>query len=334
MSLSALNYPPLIATAGLSLSAAMPLIRDITLQSPWSVVRAANLLAYGINIISVSRPGRMDGEAATDDGQLSPLNSKTLVAPSGWAFAIWAPIFLGEAIGVASQFLIPEKAKIVPLLKQTSGPFITAQLLQSLWCAAFRPKYKGSKMYISAALLSATAYALSKAHSVFTSSYSSSNVNTYTNLQYGVFFLPMALHFGWVTAASLVNLNGALALQENSKQKVIATVGHASVIGATILGMTVAFRRLAPVYSGVIAWALSAIADTMKKRLEASKLDTDLKKKKDKEDKKKNRELQGLDGASTQYILSKSGAILNAVTTAVLSGFILLAKDSKSIPTP
>lgn len=325
MSLSALNSPPLITTAGIGLGYALPFIEDMIMKSPWSAVRVANLLSYGINVISVSRPGRMDGEGA-EDGELSPRRGKTLVAPAGWAFAIWGPIFLGEAIGIASQFLLSDKntnnAVLINLLKKTSGPFIIAQFFQTLWCAAFRPKYKDNKMFISAGMLVGTAFSLSKAHAVFTA-----NRGLYSPLQYGIFFLPMALHFGWVSAASIVNLNGAVSLQKDAKEKVIAFVGHASVIAATVLGIVISNKRNAPVYSGVIAWALSAVADSMKKRIENSKATLD------KKDKKKQSASQvGIYGASTQLFLSKSGAILNAAATSALAFMLLFSKGATFMP--
>jgi hypothetical protein len=319
MSLSALNSPPLIATAGAVLSYAMPSVDTMVSNTPWSVVRVANLISFGINFASVSRPGRMDGEAV-EDGQLSPRNGKTLVAPAGWAFAIWGPIFLGEAIGVASQFMVKDNAPIVKILKETSGPFITAQIFQSLWCASFRPKYNGNNMFISVGMLGATAYSLSKAHAAFTSP---AGRGLYSPFQYAIFFFPMALHFGWTTAASIVNLNGAVALKKDTTEKVIAWVGHVSVIAATALGMYLSSDRNAPVYGLVISWALSAVADSMKKRIDGSA----------EKPKKKKVNAVGLYGAPKQYFLSKTGAILNAGTASILSAILLFGNGAKSMPT-
>ena len=317
-----MNSPSLVATAGVGLGYAFPLIQDIVIKSPWAAVRIANLVSYGINFISVSRPGRMDGEAAKD-GILSPRNGKTLVAPAGWAFAIWGPIFLGEAIGLVAQFIVPENAPIVRLLKETSGPFIVAQLFQSLWCAAFRPKYNENKMFISAGMLSATAYSLSKAHAVFAATGAKA---LYSSWQYGIFFFPMALHFGWTTAASLVNLNGAIAMKQNATEKVIAFVGHTSVILASVLGVILSQKRNAPVYSGVIAWALMAVADSMKKRLDIAS--------EKKHSPKKNATQVGLYGAPTQLLLAKTGGIVNMITSGLLSVMILFSNGARSFPAP
>jgi len=320
MSLAALNYTPLVALSGLGLGASLPAISQFAITSPWTTVRIVNLVSYGINLVSVGRPGRMDGQAV-DDGELAPRTGKTLVAPSGWAFAIWGPIFLGELVGVTAPFFIKESDPIVELLRKTYGPFITAQLFQSLWCAAFRPKYKGSAMFISTGMLSATAFHLSKAHAIFTA-----NPLLYSNLQYGLFFLPMALHFGWTTAASLVNLNGSVALQKGASSTIIKYVGHLSVLAATVLGIYIAKTRDAPVFAGVISWALFAVADGMKTRLAAAAAAIDGKKQ------KKDKDVIGLDGAKTQYILSTAGAMLNGLAVAFVTG--TMSASSKSVPTP
>lgn len=338
MSLSALNYPPLVALSGLGLGASLPVIEKLAATSPWYLVRLSSLAAYALNFASVSVPGRLDGSAsddpkiATDGSQLSPRRGKTLVAPSGWAFAIWGPIFLGELVSVVAPFLLlKEKDPLIGVLRETSGPFIAAQLFQSLWCASFRPKYKGLSRYVSSGMLGATAYSLSKAHAVFAAK---ANSHLYSNFQYCVFFLPITLHFGWVTAAAIVNLNGSVSMQDNSSSTTIRRVGHLSVIIATAIGILVAKTRDAPVYAGVITWALSAVADGMKKRLEAAaekknnKATTKLfSGKKEDED-----TIGGLDGAVTQFFLARTGAIINGLGAAFVAG--TMSASSKSFPAP
>merc|ERR1711934_396531 len=103
-----------------------------------------------------------------------------------------------------------------------------AQLFQTLWTTSFRPKYKGSQMYISTAMLSGTAYSLSKAHDAI-----SSFPKIISIPEYCIYFLPLTLHFGWTTAASLVNLNGSFAMQDSPSAKHVAWLGHLSVIFAS-----------------------------------------------------------------------------------------------------
>jgi len=57
--------------------------------------QAAFASVWAISLIAVAVPGRYDGLRDTDP---VPLTERTanLFVPSGWAFAIWGPIFLGE----------------------------------------------------------------------------------------------------------------------------------------------------------------------------------------------------------------------------------------------
>lgn len=330
MSLSALNSPPLVSAAMGALSVALPSYEKAIMDGsiPWASVKIINALSYAISLVSVSIPGRLDGQQQqqnqdevkddklkdddNNNNNAMELLTVSLVAPSGWAFAIWGPIFAGELILSISQLLVPESAAIATTIKKVSGPFVAGQLFQSLWCAAFRPKYeKGSLMLISSAGLAGAAYSLSKVHAAYTIG----GPIVYSSLQYCLYFLPTSLHFGWLTAATLVNLNGAVA-KMTSCPKTIAMVGHTSVIAATIAGVAVALSRGAPVYGGVIAWALLAVADGMKKRLEKAK----------KNDIKSTS--KGVYGALTQQRLSTLGAVIS-ITSSAVSAYSLFTSSNK-----
>jgi len=206
--LSSLNKPPIVATTGVVITLGFPLISAL----PLGVLRGINLVSFAINVIAVGTPGRIDGEQArrledtdTDPtatpeesaSETSPLfqsptvaerepanrstmelRNRTLVRPAPWAFAIWMVIYLGEATFVVAQFV--PAAKLARSLPSVSIPFAAANLLQSLWCAAFRPSYdEGWHRFVSCFLLGATAYSLS-----------------YIPARDSWFFVPLAIHFG------------------------------------------------------------------------------------------------------------------------------------------
>jgi len=345
MSLAALNSPPLVASLGVALSMYGQTVLE---TSPFFIQHHKwfNLIAYAINTVAVGIPGRIDGEvakgiqaenAATAAGKkkdddhdevvassssssaaLLPRTGKTLVAPAGWAFAIWGPIFTGELAFVISQFFVAAKDNNKQLLasqiQSISAPFVIAQLFQTLWCAAFRPKYTGNLMWISTGMLGGVAYYLSKAHAVFTSvSRISGGLSWW---EYAIHFLPISLHFGWTTAATLVNLNGAVAVADmgtsdallsskgsstiSNNNVLINVVGHASVVAATALGVAITFSRQAPVYGGVISWALFAVADGMRQRLASSS---------------SNGNDDNNVGAQRQLILSTAGAYISGLAS-------------------
>lgn len=214
----------------------------------------------------------------------------------GRAFAIWAPIFIGELISVSTQLFVPASSPIVSFLKQLTAPYVVANAFQSLWTAAFRPKYTGMNKFVSPALLGGTAYSLSKAHAAICAA---------KNLSFGQYLLfgfPLSLHFGWVTAASLVNLNGAVATcSDTISAKTVAVVGHVSVVAAATLGAVVTITRGAPVYGGVISWALLAVADGMNNRIQQTK-DEDAKR-------------VGVLGCRVQKRLSQVGALVSGLVS-------------------
>lgn len=320
MSLSALNSPPLVSTAAICSAFLFGMLeKGIDSGSiTWSACTAANACAYAVNFMATSVPGRLDGAQAqtkekdnnnnnnnqrkrSPSKEMEPISTgrrgRTLFTPAGWAFAIWAPIFLGELISVSTQLFVPCSAPIVSFLKQLTAPYVVANAFQSLWTAAFRPKYQGISKFVSPGLLGATAYSLSKANAAICAA----------NLSFGQYLLyafPLSLHFGWVTAASLVNCNGAVAtFSDNVSAKTVAAVGHLSVIAATALGVIVTITRGAPVYGGVISWALFAVADGMGTRIKETK----------DEDKKR----VGVLGCRVQRRLSQVGAFVCALASAV-----------------
>jgi hypothetical protein len=215
------------------------------------------------------------------------------------AFSIWGPIFLGELILVTHQLFVEPDQAIIPMLKSASIPLISANIFQSLWCAAFRPKYKDGWMAISTFFLASTAFSLSKVHNSFLG---------LKGWEYMIYGFPTTLHFGWTTA-TLVNLNGAIAMHDRSSAKLLAWIAHLSVLAATALGVVVTISRKTPVYGGVICWALSAVADGMNKRISATKGDTE-------------NDRKGILGASSQRKLSYFGAVLTGLVTVATSVLI------------
>lgn len=298
MSLRNLNSPPLVAAAGATLAIGLPMLdAAIATASPsLLLLKALNAAAFATNVVAVSVPGRLDGlqDAQMRGGDLDPakpnatgaassnksdedsplvkkeksaytLNrSRTLINPSGWAFSIWGPIYLGEAAFVAAQFLAPETAAAA-LLPAITAPFVAANIFQSLWCASFRPSYGlrgGWTTYVSAAMLASTGYSLSLVHSAGSAAAMVFDPSTLSYL-----LLPMTVHFGWMSAATLVNLNGSLASDETASPRSLVALGHSSALAATALGVGLTISASAPAYGVTLAWALAACADGMGKRV-------------------------------------------------------------------
>lgn len=265
-----LNSPIVILGSGAVVLLSLPTFTSICATSGASsmgLLQMANVMAYVLNCAAVSVPGRVDGQAQdamqgktnsndqTYNTIYSPNQGRSLIAPAGWAFAIWGPIYLGEA-AFCTSILLKSTDVLLSSLPVITAPFVAANLFQSLWCASFRPSYMNTtsswEKYISVAMLGGTAYSLSLLHATSAVSLS-------------WYFVPITMHFGWTTAATLVNLNGSVAMS-NVSDKIVIAVGHTSTILATILGITVTLTQSLPVYGMTVAWALAACADGMKKR--------------------------------------------------------------------
>ena len=275
-----LNHPAFVSVGGLVAFGVSQVLEGwLTADCSLQFVKLLNWSAYGLSVFAVGRPGRIDGleevskleknekdEIKDDENHpsiQSYLSGRSILTPSGWAFIIWGPIFLGEFVFVSSSTaMVKESSPVTPLFKKVSAHFIMAHVFQTLWTASFRPKYTGKSAFISASMLSGIAYSLSRAHAHF-----SSSTSQLTGVEYALYFLPLTLHFGWTTAASLVNWNGATSVQPSTTKTTVTGLGHLSAVLATSLGVAVTVVREAPVFGGTIAWALAACATGMNKRI-------------------------------------------------------------------
>jgi len=304
--LETLNQPELVIAAGSTLALGVSILKGHVSSSSNNVATLGyyNILAFGVNVISVSIPGRLDDaeqivmseEAKKGDVDNSSVDSeegdtilvvskrvvesrtRQLINPAGWAFAIWGPIYLGEMAFVSiGQWISPTVQNLLP---QITTPFIAANLFQSLWCASFRPKYhrvsQWWQKYVSVAMLSATSYQLSQVHSIV--QISSQEGSSSSSLAW---FIPLTMHFGWTSVASILNLNGSLSLDclpsssdkdnHNKKDKIIIAVGHMSAVVASALGVGITLMTKSPVYGATLAWAFAACADGLKRSMNKEK---------------------------------------------------------------
>jgi hypothetical protein len=244
-----------VIAAGAAVAVALPLLAPYAASAPLALLRALNAAAFGVNVAAVSVPGRLDGERGDDKAREK---DRALIAPSGWAFAIWAPIYLGEAAFVAMQLLGHSEA-LDSVLPALTASFVAANLCQSLWCASFRPAFTdGWKKYVPVAALGATALSLSHVHAVVSAAPSSALLSAVA--------IPLTMHFGWTTAATLVNLNVSFAMDSRNSDTAVIALGHGSAIAATTLGVSVTLAYSSPAYALTVAWALAACADGVGKR--------------------------------------------------------------------
>ena len=240
---------------------------------PFIARYANNILfvaAFLINLFTVQLPGRFDSNASMESKNKTILNFAPIFAPAGWAFAIWGVIYLGEillSVSVGTNFLYRD---YIDKHHITLG-WASANIIQSLWCFSFRDTFKKvlwlPTLKLAGAALSQIV-ALKGVMQVMEEVDASipEGGNHFFNMKIilGWFIsFPIALHAGWLMAASLLNLNtfateSGINLAENIALANISVYLAVSTSLATLYYTRNFFVPL------TTAWALAAVASKTK----------------------------------------------------------------------
>lgn len=221
----------------------------------------ANACFFAGNVWAVRSIARLDGR----NSSALPTNFLT---PAPYAFAIWGVIYMMEYLFVCWQLLQgcslrgqplpPQRSERLRLLKRISPGWCGANACQIAWCFAFRPSLDTPQLlWISAVCLTGIAGFLSLAHGLLCEESGLSFEELI------LMYVPLMLHFGWTTAAALVNWNGyvsrcSLDLEWSGWVKVNAL--WLSVVLAGSLGTLLSLRRKSGLYALTVAWAVLAVA--------------------------------------------------------------------------
>ena len=170
----------------------------------------------------------------------------TLFSPAGFAFAIWGVIYLGELVGVAALVRVEQR----DLDLASSRAWFCANVSQGLWCASFRP-WALQRLWLSSACLAATTTCLHASQQRPISL-------SLSPLQEALIVWPRSLHMGWVSAATLINVNAWAGM---------AAIGSSNAYTVAVLSLFIAWS-LAKYYASVglpggataILWALFAVS--------------------------------------------------------------------------
>lgn len=221
--------------AACSYAAYYPLKQRRRSKAQWL---GASALAFFLNVLVVSLPGRMDSDPETR-------SMPTLLAPAPWAFIIWAVIYLGELVGLVRQACCSDASRNERYASAATA-WSAANVAQTLWCFTFRP-WALDMLWLSAMMLGTIAACLFPAQLKLRRLTSTVDYSTVT--------LPRSLHLGWATAATLVNLNSYVS----------ASFGPATAFVAALMSVAVALLAGTLYVScglnaaaGAVAWALCA----------------------------------------------------------------------------
>lgn len=211
-----------------------------------------NILAYVANVLIVYGIGVLGWFGLPNNAELSA-KYQTLVTPAGFAFVIWAVIFISQAIFAVSQLFPTFRSK--PLVqKGIRFWYGVVCAFQVVWTLAFSFEI----IWLSCAamiLILSSLYGLLLNQRL---SGGGEGVQDFWILRF-----PFQLHIGWICAASALNINVVLvAASANASVQVFAAIFSLLLVVGTAL--TLLFRaskeeELNIVIPLVLAWAIGGI---------------------------------------------------------------------------
>lgn len=211
-------------------------------------VNYANFIGFIINFVLTygSTNGIFPGSSNTVD--LS-LKYQTFVTPKSTGFAIWGLIFIFQGLFTITQML--PKYRMKSVVQSLGFSWLFVCLVQSLWSLMF-----AYELIIASLILMVLIFG----------GLVTVNINQYqSNLERSLseFWLlrfPFMLHLGWITAATLLNVN-VVFVDQNAPSDVQLTVGIISlaILHAVSLMSLVFPKYPAYVIPCVLVWATSWI---------------------------------------------------------------------------
>lgn len=207
--------------------------------------RAAIILAVVIQIGSTFLPQLGLGDPIGDRSD----SVRTLITPSGWAFAIWGPLFFGSAAFAIWQALPGQRDN--RLLDRIGWPAAIALAAQGVW--AIYTQFNNLTAISAVIILVSLVGLLMVLRALCDRQEMTSGERWFA----GLVFSALA---AWLTAASIVNISATLAyygIGGGFSVPIAAAVMVA--IGGTIAALAVVRSRGNPWYALVFCWALLAI---------------------------------------------------------------------------
>jgi hypothetical protein len=220
-----------------------------------------NLIFYIINTVVtfVSITGAF-GKTNTELSE----KYQTLVTPEGYAFSIWGLIFTAEGIFVLAQLFYSPLRESSVLSQGVGYWWIAACVAQAAWTFAFAQEV----IWLSCIFMLSIWVALS---SIVYNTY----FMKYTLTEFWTLVAPFQLHFGWITAASFVNVNVLVVEMigcykgnylHGCSEKDVGTQIASAIVSLALIFMfglwlsgVFGLNRVNPITTGVLSWATIAI---------------------------------------------------------------------------
>lgn len=214
--------------------------------------RVANVLGAIAQVVA----GFFGVAVGLDVGAVSDQNRTTIV-PSGYAFAIWGPIFL-LALAYAAYQALPRQ-RTDPLLRRI-GWFTAAGFAgNAVWEVLFPARQFVASQVLIVAVWVCLAVAFARIVDGMRAGATAG--------ERWLVALPIGLLFGWLTAATAVGVATTLVALGVAAAGPAAVFGGAAllVFGAAVAGAVVARAKAGPwqawiPYLAAVLWALAAVA--------------------------------------------------------------------------
>lgn len=210
--------------------------------------RYANFMALAANIgvgVLQSFLSNSGGESS-EPTEAPPARTISFFMPAVYAFSIWIVIYGLEITYVVWQlFQCPGKAPNSRLaaIRESAPWWCMAHLFTVFWLLT--PSF-----LIETLELTVVAISMGLAHSAV----------PHHSVQPDFLLMSagITMHFGWVTAATLLSWNMVVATYTSSVAARLA-VAVAGLVIAVLLGAILSMRRKAPLLAATVAWAVIAI---------------------------------------------------------------------------
>ena len=207
----------------------------ITLVATFGGVLGPSLGSFSLG---TSTTGEISGQFFRD----------VFIIPADYAFAIWAPIYLGFLTFAVFQALPAQRLN--PRFMRVRLWLATSSLLNAAWIAVFNNLLFGLSLVIIVGML-VTALVMHRMLEI-------GKTKVYGLER--VLRLPFSLYAGWLTAATILNAAGVLADNGwNGFGLGYPAWGVIMLFVATLIGLITRFRWNDHVYGAVFVWAFVGI---------------------------------------------------------------------------
>jgi hypothetical protein len=204
-----------------------------------------NLVFYIINILITYGVGNAGWLGTPDNGELSD-RYQTLVTPNGSAFSIWGLIFIAQGAWAVAQ-MFPRFRDDKMVLEGTKYWYILVCIFQCGWTIVFGYEVIWLSLVFMLSIWSSLAALL------YSQYYTESSGSL---VEFWLLRFPFAVHCGWLTAASALNVN-VVVVDNIVDADVQLAFGIISLAVLHAISVWVVFGIPKPNYTiaGVLAWA-------------------------------------------------------------------------------